>query len=74
MPRWEPWEGAYWAAGEGPLGQHQGSLVWTLEAALDRQQALAGTVQRTWVEVYQDGAWKRVTKPVELLEPPAPKA
>jgi hypothetical protein len=71
VPRWVPWEGAYRAAGEGPLGLHQGSLVWTLDAALDRQKALAATIPRTWVEAFTDGTWRRVTKPVELLDPPA---
>lgn len=60
MPRWEPWDGAYRAAGEGPIGVHQGSLVWTPEAAEDRRKALAVTVPRTWVETYVDGQWKRV--------------
>lgn len=57
--KWEPWEGAFRAAGEGEHGIHQGSCVWTLEAAQSRRESLAPYVSRSWVETYVNGAWKR---------------
>ena len=80
MPRWNPTEGNYRAAGEGPLGIHQGSCVWTLVAAEDRRKALSEHVPRTWVETFTDGAWKRHgevvhTEPSVTASPnPAPVA
>jgi hypothetical protein len=59
--RWEPCEGkTFRAAGEGPHGIHHGSVVWNLEAAKDRREALAEFIPRTWIEAYVDGTWKRV--------------
>jgi hypothetical protein len=56
--------------GEGPLGFHQGKPVWTQEAAEDRRKALAGYNHRTWIEVYQEGAWKRLGTVTVLEQPP----
>jgi hypothetical protein len=72
MPRWNTWEGAFRAAGEGPLGIHYGSHVWTLEAAKDRQKALAGHISRTWIETFVDGAWKRIGEVTHSTEPTSP--
>jgi hypothetical protein len=56
---WDALPGQFRAAGEGPMGIHQGKPVWTLEAAEDRRKALSEHNPRTWVEVFQDNAWKR---------------
>jgi hypothetical protein len=69
---WDALPGQYRAAGEGPLGQHQGKPVFTIEAAEDRREHLAVTVPRTWIESYQDGGWKRITDPVPSPEPNTP--
>jgi hypothetical protein len=60
MRRWSTWEGAWRAAGEGPLGLHYGSHVWTLEAVRARRAALANFIPKTWIENFSDGSWKRV--------------
>lgn len=60
MPRWNTWDGAFRAAGEGHIGHHYGSHVWTLEAAEDRRKKLAPFVFRSWVECFTDGTWRRV--------------
>jgi hypothetical protein len=65
MPKWNTWEGAFRAAGEGHLGLHYGSNVYTLEAANDRRKALGGFVFRSWIECFRDGSWKRISQ-VEL--------
>jgi len=71
MPKWEPWEGAYRAAGDGPVGIHWGSCVWTLEAAMDRRKSLGAMVPRTWIEIYtKEGGWKRHGEVVRTEEPP----
>ncbi len=78
MPKWEPWEGAFRAAGEGADGArpgwvHHGSCVWTLEAAQDRRKSLGAMVPRTWVETYsRDGGWKRLGDVIRTEEPPPP--
>ena len=58
--KWETWEGAFRAAGDGYLGVHQGSHVYTLDAATKRREALAPYVAKSWVETYVNGSWKRV--------------
>ena len=59
--RWEPVDGkTFRAAGEGPHGIHQGSIVWNLEAAKTRREALAEFIPRTWIEAFVDGSWKRI--------------
>lgn len=68
---WEPLEGQFRAAGEGPMGIHHGKPVWTLEAAEDRRKALSGTNPRTWVEAYQNNAWRRVGDVTTNDQPPA---
>lgn len=71
MPKWEPWEGAFRAAGEGDIGIHQGSCVWTLEAAQDRRKSLSTYVNRSWVETYtKEGGWKRIGDVIRTEEPP----
>ena len=70
--RWIPWDGAFRAAGEGHLGFHYGSQVWTIEAAKDRRQTLAPFVFRSWIETYTDGAWHRVGQVVPTTEEPKP--
>lgn len=64
-----PWEGAYRAAGEGPLGIHQGSPVYTPEAAEHRRVTLGGTVPKTWIETFSEGQWKRIGKVILEVEP-----
>lgn len=70
MARWNTWEGALRAAGEGPLGLHYGSHVWTMEAAKDRRESLGNHVPRTWVEQFVEGTWKRIGDVVHTTEPP----
>lgn len=60
MPKWNTWNGAFRAAGEGPLGIHYGSHVYTLVAAQDRRKNMGTVVPRTWIETFADNAWKRV--------------
>lgn len=69
MPRWNTWEGAWRAAGEGPLGLHYGSHVWNLEAVRDRREALANFIPRTWIENFSEGSWKRVGDVFHTVEP-----
>lgn len=66
--RWLAREGAYRAAGEGCHGIHQGSNLYTVEAAQDRRNRLAPFVFRTWVEIFVNGAWKRIGKVEETTE------
>jgi hypothetical protein len=74
MPRWNTWEGSFRAAGEGPLGLHYGSNVWTLEAAKDRREALGSHIPRTWIETFVEGSWKRVGDVVHSSEPTPPES
>lgn len=60
MPRWNTWDGAYRAAGQGRHGYFYGSHVWTLDAAKDRRKSLAKIAFRSWVERFTDGTWRRV--------------
>jgi hypothetical protein len=76
--RWEPVVGkTFRAAGEGPHGLHQGSVVWNLEAAKHRRETLAEFIPRTWVEAFVDGGWKRVGEVFvtqeKILVDPEPK-
>jgi hypothetical protein len=56
----EQWEGAYRAAGKGPLGIHYGKPVYTLVAAESRKKALAEFTEDVWIEVYKEGVWKKL--------------
>lgn len=67
--RKEPWEGAFRAAGEGSLGIHLGHPVYTAEVAEDRRKALAAFAERTWVETFTEGQWKRTGKVIHGEEP-----
>jgi hypothetical protein len=55
----DKWEGAFRAAGEGDLGIHLGKPVYTVLVAEDRRKALAVYAERTWIEMYKEGQWKR---------------
>lgn len=68
--KWQPWDGAFRAAGEGEHGLHHGSPVWTLDAATHRREALAPYVSRSWVETFKDGTWKRLGDVIRTEEPP----
>ena len=70
--KWEPHEGNFRAAGEGPLGVHYGPPVWALDGAVRRRERDGSYLPRTWVETYRDGAWKRVGDVVTNDEPPPP--
>jgi hypothetical protein len=69
MRRWKTWEGALRAVGEAPLGVHCGSHVWNIQAAKERQKQLNAHAHKTWIELFTDGAWKRIT---DIFHPPPP--
>ncbi len=68
---WDALPGQFRAAGEGPLGVHYGRPVWAPEAAEDRRKSLSTIAPRTWVEAFQDGAWKRHGDVTTLDQPPS---